>query len=87
MNQRISAAFQSFQQATRRVVVRTVVGTTVVLGTLELTTELPSKGRASWFYHSMADDVGTPLLRKFLDPECTFLCSCLSRVCFPPFLP
>jgi hypothetical protein len=79
MNQ-VSAAWKSLVQSTRRVIVRTVIGTTIVIGTLELTTELPSKGRASWFYHYLADDVGTPLLRKFLDPECTFTiddCVCL----------
>lgn len=49
-----------------------MVGTTIVLGTLEITTELPSKGRAAWFYHYLADDVATPLLRQFLDPESTY---------------
>jgi hypothetical protein len=73
MNQLISARLQSLRQATRRVVVRTVVGTTLVLATVEVTTQLPSQGRASWFYHYLADDVATPLLRKFLQPESAYL--------------
>ena len=41
----------------------------MVLGVAEFTTHLPSQGRSSEFYHAIADNVGTPLLRKFLDPE------------------
>jgi hypothetical protein len=64
-----SRMMKTWLQATRRVMVRTVVGTTLVVATVEVTTQLPSQGRASWFYHYLADDVATPLLRKFLQPE------------------
>ena len=71
MNQ-AKSAFDSLLRSTRRFVVRTVVGATVTVGTLEVTTELPSKGRSSWFYHYLADEVGTPLMRRFLGPESKF---------------
>mmetsp|Transcript_25336 Transcript_25336/g.37313 ORF Transcript_25336/g.37313 Transcript_25336/m.37313 type:complete len:505 (+) Transcript_25336:136-1650(+) len=40
-----------------------------VLGALELTTHLPSEGRSSKFYHSLADKVVTPLIRFLVSPE------------------
>jgi dihydroorotate dehydrogenase len=40
-----------------------------VVGTLEVTTHLPSQGRSSAFYHSLADDVVVPAMRATLNPE------------------
>ena len=53
----------------RRAVIRTTIGTTVVIATLEFTTHLPTQGRSSLLYHSIADNVVTPTLRKLLRPE------------------
>jgi hypothetical protein len=61
--------FQQALRSIRRATIRTLVGGTVVVGTIEVTTHLPSQGRSSTFYHVLADDVGTPLLRRFLGPE------------------
>jgi dihydroorotate dehydrogenase len=53
----------------RRTTIRTIVGGVVVVGTLEVTTQLPSQGRSSATYHALADRVGTPLLRYISNPE------------------
>lgn len=53
----------------RRTTVRTIVGGVVVVGTLEVTTQIPSQGRSSATYHALADRVGTPLLRYISNPE------------------
>ena len=63
------ATTQSLLQSIRRATLRTVVGGVVVVGTLEVTTQLPSQGRSSATYHSMADTVATPLLRYICNPE------------------
>ena len=44
----------------------------MVAGTFEITTRLPSEGRASEIYHSLSDNVATPLMRKILNPEGTY---------------
>jgi len=49
--------------------VRTIVGGAVVVGSLEVTTHLPSQGRSSTFYHGLADDWVVPAMRRFLGPE------------------
>ena len=61
--------FQQIWQSIRRMTIRTMVGGTVVVGTLEYTTQLPSQGRASPFYHTLTDDYGTPLVRTLLSAE------------------
>ncbi|GKY90378.1 hypothetical protein MPSEU_000011800 [Mayamaea pseudoterrestris] len=61
--------FQNAARRFRRATIRTVVGTTVVVGGLEYTTRLPSQGRSSEFYHKLSDDFVTPLMRRLLDPE------------------
>ena len=66
-----SAFFQRALQRTQRFLIRTTVGSIVAIGTLEYTTELPSKGRSSWFYHFLSDKYGTPMLRLCLGPEGT----------------
>ncbi|GAX17590.1 dihydroorotate dehydrogenase [Fistulifera solaris] len=48
---------------------RTVVPAGVAVGILEVTTHLPSQGRAAPIYHTVADEWITPLMRRFLDPE------------------
>jgi hypothetical protein len=53
----------------RRGAIRAAVGGTVLVGTIEVTTHLPSQGRSSDVYHMLADDFGTPLLRRLLGPE------------------
>jgi len=49
---------------TRRIVTKCFI----LIGTVELTTNMPSEGRSSEFYHIVTDKVLTPLLRR-LDPE------------------
>ena len=66
--------FRSAAQRFRRATLRVVVKTAVVVGGLELTTELPSKGRSSDFYHYLADQWVTPALRRFCNPEGTCVC-------------
>jgi hypothetical protein len=56
-------------RSARRFTVRTVVGGTVVLGVTEWTTHLLTEGRSSAFYHTLADEWVTPVMRRFLDPE------------------
>ena len=48
---------------------RILFGSAVLLGTIEVTTHIPSEGRSSKYYHQIADDVGTPLMRQFLNAE------------------
>lgn len=40
-----------------------------VLFTVEYTTHLPSQGRSSQLYHTLADEIVTPLIRYMLQPE------------------
>jgi hypothetical protein len=56
-------------RSARNVTVRAVVGGTVLIGITEWTTHLPSQGRSSQFYHTLADEWVTPAMRRFLDPE------------------
>jgi dihydroorotate dehydrogenase len=53
----------------RQSVVRTALAGTAMVVTVEVTTKLPSQGRSSLFYHYLADEIATPLLRRVLDPE------------------
>lgn len=57
--------FQRAMQSLRRATFRTVI----VVGAVEVATHLPSQGKSSEVYHYLADDWGTPLLRRFLNPE------------------
>lgn len=57
---------------------RTVVPAGVAVGVLELTTHLPSQGRAAPLYHTVADEWITPLMRRFLDPESKYTLLVLS---------
>ena len=46
------------------------VGTGIVLATtVEVTTKLPSEGKSSQIYHTISDEVITPIIRKALSPE------------------
>jgi hypothetical protein len=63
--------FKQALRSIRRATLRTLVGGTVVVGTIEVTTHLPSQGRSSEFYHKLSDDLATPLLRRVLGPEGT----------------
>lgn len=56
-------------QRTRRIVVQTIVTVTTVGVALEVTTHLPSQGRSSDFYYTIADEWITPFMRRWLDPE------------------
>lgn len=59
----------SYLRALRQAVVRTTVTATVVVATVEVTTHLPSEGRASETYHRLVDHTITPLLRQYTSPE------------------
>ena len=61
----MSAYLRSLRQA----VVRTTVTATTVVVLVEVTTHLPSQGRASETYHRFVDDAITPLLRHYTSPE------------------
>jgi dihydroorotate dehydrogenase len=61
--------FQQASRLLRRVATQTVVGGVVLVGTLEVTTHLPSQGRSSTFYHSFVDDWVVPTMRTLLSPE------------------
>jgi hypothetical protein len=58
-----------FAHRFRRVVQNSVaiVGGSVLA--LEFTTHIPSQGRASPLYHDLANNLVTPWMRKYLDPE------------------
>ena len=60
---------QSVLSGIRRATVKTVLGTVVVVGTLEVTTHLPSEGRSSQLYHDIADKIIVPSMRTVLNPE------------------
>ena len=53
----------------RRRTVRTIFGGAIVVGTIEVATHLPSQGRSSYFYHTLADDWIVPTMRRVLGPE------------------
>ena len=53
----------------KKTAVKTVTTTVAVLTAVELTTHLPSEGRSSKIYHKVSDEVMTPLMRKYLNPE------------------
>lgn len=65
----VSETFQQLFRSVRRTTVRTISGGAIVVGSLELTTNLPSQGRSSWFYHALADDWVVPAMRRLLGPE------------------
>lgn len=65
----ITTMIRNTIRSMRRAAVRTIVGGGVVLGVTEWTTKLPSQGRSSEFYHDVADNIATPILRRYLDPE------------------
>lgn len=53
----------------RNTAIKTAAAGTILVGTVEVTTHLPSEGRSSRFYHSLCDDMVTPMMRRILDPE------------------
>lgn len=53
----------------RRSVTKTVIAGTIVVGTLEVTTHLPSQGRSSALFHYVSDEWVTPTMRRLFDPE------------------
>lgn len=65
----MSEALRKMARSVQRATARTMFGGAVVLGTLEVTTHLPSEGRSSAFYHTLADDWVVPAMRKLLGPE------------------
>ena len=56
-------------RSAQRATARALFGGAVVVGTLEVTTHLPSEGRSSAVYHSLADQWVVPAMRKLLGPE------------------
>jgi dihydroorotate dehydrogenase len=61
--------FRQAMQSLRRTTLRTLGGGAIIVGTLEVTTHLPSQGRSSELYHNLSDNVVTPMLQRFLNPE------------------
>jgi hypothetical protein len=66
-----SSAGAGFAHRVRRVVQNSLVAVGGSILALEFTTHLPSQGRASPVYHDLANNVVTPWMRKYLDPEST----------------
>jgi dihydroorotate dehydrogenase len=56
-------------QQIRQSLLRTTTLSLGSLALLEVTTHLPSQGRSSEIYHSLFDDILTPLGRKLFTPE------------------
>ena len=65
----MSGIFQRAIQSLQHATIRTLCGGAVVVGTLEVTTHLPSEGRSSAFYHGLADNWVVPAMRRLLGPE------------------
>ena len=63
------AMFKQAMQSLRRATLRTLAGGTVLVGTVEVFTHLPSQGRSSELYHNLMDNMVTPILRQYLNPE------------------
>jgi dihydroorotate dehydrogenase len=59
----------SYLRALRQATIRATVTVTSVLVVTEVTTHLPSQGRASETYHRLVDNTMTPILRQYLSPE------------------
>lgn len=59
----------SYLRSFRQAVVRTTLTATAVVALTEVTTHVPSQGRASDAYHRLVDNAITPLLRIYLSPE------------------
>lgn len=74
--------FRRAVQSVKRAALKTAAGGIVAVGTLEVTTHLPSQGRSSAVYHYVSDEWITPAMRALLDPEgkcvrrimCVFIC-------------
>jgi len=82
--------FRRAVQSVKRAALKTAAGGIVAVGTLEVTTHLPSQGRSSAVYHYVSDEWITPAMRALLDPEgkCVRRRMCLYlSVCLPlPYL-
>ena len=61
-----------FRSIQRTLVKATSTGI-LVIGAVEVTTHLPSQGRSSETYHKWSDEIVTPLIRRWFDPEGSFL--------------
>ncbi|KAI2500982.1 dihydroorotate dehydrogenase-like protein [Fragilaria crotonensis] len=59
----------SYLRSLRQAVVRTTLTATTAVLLVEVTTHLPSQGRASETYHHFVDQTVTPLLRGYASPE------------------
>lgn len=68
-SQSIASTMAAMLRRVRNTVIKTAAAGTILVGTVEVTTHLPSEGRSSRFYHSLIDDMVTPLMRRVLDPE------------------
>lgn len=65
----ISSNMSAYLRSFRRAVVRTTLTATTAVVLVEVTTHLPSQGRASETYHRLVDHTITPLLRHYTGPE------------------
>lgn len=59
----------SYLRSLRQAVVRTTLTATTAVLLVEVTTHLPSQGRASETYHNFVDHTVTPILRRYASPE------------------
>ena len=59
----------SYLRSLRKAVVRTTLTATTAVLLVEITTHLPSQGRASETYHNFVDHTVTPILRRYASPE------------------
>ena len=75
--------FRRAVQSVKRAALKTAAGGIVAVGTLEVTTHLPSQGRSSAVYHYVSDEWITPAMRALLDPEgkCVRRIMCVFSVC------
>jgi len=61
--------FRSFQRSLVQVASTGIL----VVGAVEVTTHLPSQGRSSETYHKISDEIVTPLIRRWFNPEGEFI--------------
>ena len=84
--------FRRAVQSVKRAALKTAAGGIVAVGTLEVTTHLPSQGRSSAVYHYVSDEWITPAMRALLDPEgknnvCVSVCLFATTVPLPVAYP
>lgn len=79
--------FQGVFRSVRRTTVRAIVGGALVVGTVEVTTHLPTQGRSSHLYHTLCDDWVVPAMRYLLDAETAHTVALTMAVLAPTYRP